>query len=163
MCLFNWQRFIWIFVVHQATCCFMHCSFLYTWYTDHWFSIQWMSLLMTVLCHAFFLTLFPMPLLCTELHLPKDRSFCIKNIPQSAKLLLHLSGSHLATHKLHCSFLLYLASFSFFLSSLGQSFCLQALKKSPFLLLLSFRFLGFFGDQTSHSQLPSASDHLIVC
>lgn len=101
-----------------------------------------------------------MQLLWAELQLPKDKPFCIKNIPQSAKLLSHLSGSHLATHKLHYSFLLYLAPSSCIFSSLDERFCLQTLKSLfYFSLTIQFHFFCFFGGQTCHSRLPIA----IVC
>lgn len=162
MCLFNWKRLIWIFwyiKLHTALCTVVFfifntqttglaCSGCLCWW---------------VLCHTFFLTLFPMQLLWAERHLPKDMPFCVKNIPQSAKLLLHLSGSHLATHKLHYSFLLYLASSSCFFSSLDESLRLQMLKSFfSFSLNTQFHLFAFFGGQTCHSQLTSASGHLMV-
>lgn len=57
--------------------------------------------------------------------LPQRQTFLHKNIPQSANLLLHLSGSHLATHKLHYSFFPYLASSSVFFTPVAESFWLQ--------------------------------------
>lgn len=93
---------------------------------------------------------------------PQRQTFCIKSIPQSAKLLLHLSGSHLATHKLHYSFLLYAASSSCFFSVLDEGFCFQMLKvSSTFFLITQFHVFVFFGGQICHSQLPSASGLLI--
>lgn len=83
---------------------------------------------MTVLCHVYLLPgTVPKAIAVGRAALPWRQTFLHKNIPQSANLLLHLSGSHLATHKLHYSFLPYLASSSFFFSPVHESFWLQTL------------------------------------
>lgn len=60
--------------------------------------------------------------------LPRRQTFLHKNIPHSANLLLHLSGSHLATHKLQYSFLPYLVPTYFFFSLVFESMQLQTLR-----------------------------------
>lgn len=99
----------------------------------------------------------------TALH--QQQTFLHKNIPHSANLLLYLSGSYLATHKLQYSFLSYLVSSCFSVQSCFWEFLASSPKNSPLHLswLFTFSTFCFSSGQKCSSQTPNTSVHLMVC